>query len=339
METHTMETCRYIFKRGKNAGQSCTSKTCPSSKFCRTHKKYEKTSDTTIESIPSDILSIIVNNLVHTSTRNIKLIHVLEATSKTFQNIIKEEDIYTKCWEKMLTTFEEYPLPPQHNLSVKNCLQLYADHGCQLCNKPRYKKVYPEYGVRCCQDCLFKNTISEHKLRINYKLKTLGFLQSARKRKVKMYNLYAHVYSYGSLNETIFYWKDDVDAIMLEKHNCTLREYRDKWLEDTYKKNYDKLVEFCTTKPDITPQAMIDNSNFDLYAYAPIRDFTPYYKSALQNIRNNEIFAFLSQFADYMSFRRYDIVTTLYFNQLMRNTKALNSSDWNMIKIEINRKR
>ncbi|KAJ3034985.1 hypothetical protein HDV00_004396 [Rhizophlyctis rosea] len=46
---------------------------------------------------------------------------------------------------------------------IRRSLKLLGEIGCELCGKPRIRKIYP-YGVRCYKACLRKNTICEHYL-------------------------------------------------------------------------------------------------------------------------------------------------------------------------------
>ena len=317
--------CAYVFKKGKRIGQCCGAKVHLQD-LCKLHYK-----SAAFDCLPYPIISQILQHLVH--PRNVKLLHILEATNRTFKDIITQDDIYAKCWDQMSKDLK-LDIMQTHQLSTKKCLQLYGRVGCELCGKPRIKKVYHEYDVRCCTDCLHNHTISDYHLKDKYKLRNMTFLKSARQRLVNMYNPYA--YRSFRTYDTTFYWKPDVDRLMLAHHMCTLDQYRDGWYDHNEQENNAKLVVLCDSMANgLSPQDVIQHSQFKIDAQCPIKDIKKYYTTAMKNIRRNEIDVFLQRFEDVSTFDINEILNTPHMIHLMRSKRKLEDADWDTIKGEM----
>jgi len=92
------------------------------------------------------------------------------------------------------------------NKDYKNVVKLAGFTGCMMCNKKNIRKVWWEFGIRCCAECLHANTIGEWIFEKKIPLTTYSYLPFTRK---DMYNKY-----YG--NYTIkFYWKKTIDQLLL----------------------------------------------------------------------------------------------------------------------------
>ena len=307
-----MAKCTYIFKKGKKVGQQCDAKVHLNN-LCKTHAKTINT--TSFDLLPCSIVSHIFKYI-----NNVKLFHVLEATNKTFKDIIHQDDIYSKCWEQVS---KDTPT----NLSIKKCLELYCNTGCQHCGKSRIRKVYVEYGVRYCTDCLYDHTISDYKLKKEYEIGSLDILKNARQNTTEMYHR-----KLGNYTAT-FYWTADVVELVRTHFNCTLEEYRVRFYESNQKENHAKLVEFCKTR-EISHQDIIKHTNFTKASMYPITHFDSFRRRALEAMRKIEIVEFFKSFEDYKVYKD-DIKQTKYINTLERNSTALIDSDWIAIKKEI----
>jgi hypothetical protein len=334
-----MDTCTYVFKRGQNAGHCCGSKVY-SHGLCRTHCKIRSSAAagpadprSTFDLLPYPIVSQILQHLIHPN--NVKLLHVLEATNKTFKDIIRQDDIHAKCWAQLAKAQKvDVNLAQRRYYSTKKCLELFGRIGCQLCGKARIRKVYVEYGVRCCTDCLHANTISDYQLDDKYSISNFHFLRNVRQRTVSMYNPSARAWSRSY--EATFYWKTDVEDAVRTEFDCTLEQYRGRWHEYNQQKNYAKLEDYCEDlQGALSPEDVINNSDFWMDSRFPISDIKKYYTQAAKRIRENEILEFLQRFDDYASFNKSEITRTSHVNALMRNKTPLKDDDWGTIKAQV----
>ena len=340
-----MDTCKYVFKRGQKAGQCCGAKVY-SHDLCRTHGRTRSgtrsgatappadPTRSTFDLLPYPIVSQILQHLTRPDT--VKLLHVLEATNKTFKDIIRQDDIHAKCWTQLAKAQKvEANLARKPHLSTKKCLELYGRVGCQLCGKARIRKVYVEYGVRCCTDCLYANTISDYQLDDKYRISNYYFLRNARQRTVSMYNPSARAWSRSY--EATFYWKTDVEEAVRTEFDCTLEQYRGRWQEHNQQSNYAKLEDYCEDlQGALSPEDVMNHSDFKMDSRFPIQDIKKYYIQAAKRIREKEVLEFLQRFDDYASFNKSDITRTSHVTALMRNkTTPLKDSDWGIIKTEV----
>lgn len=300
------EGCVYVFKKGKRKDEKCGRK-IHGNLLCKLHYKEEKSLDI----LPCVILSKIFGYL----TDNVKLLHVLEASSKRFRDIIRK-DIYDKC-------VKEHNL----NLPVKKYLELYTNIGCQHCGKARIRKVYTEYGVRYCTDCLYNHTISDYKLKKEYNIDRPDLLKNVRQNTVEMYHR-----KLGSYFAT-FYWTADVIKIIKDHFDCSLEEYSERWFEMNRKENDEKLVEYCQNK-NLSAQDIIKHTNYKDASKYPIKYFDNFYRETVKALRKIEINEFLKKFPEYKTYKD-DIKQSRYLNNLHESSTLLSDTDWIRIKTEI----
>lgn len=327
-------TCAYIFKKGKSVGCRCQSKPTNQSPFCKLHKKNdEKTNTSTFDVLPTHLVSMIMNNLVQVQnidTKQIKLLHVLEATCKTFKNVIDQDHLYDICWSKFST---DHNIKFSRQLNSKQLLELYGRTGCQFCNKPRIRKVYENYNVRCCTDCLYSKTISNYIIRYDYKFNDFECLEDARKRHVDMYNPYARSFYNRSYTAT-FYWKEDVDRLIQNKYGYTLENHLEHWKQANYRDNYAKLQEICaSSKYGVQPEDIINHSSFNQDAQLPITNLQKYYTCVVTNLRTESIKSYLRTFDDFASYDWKMLQKTRHFFELIKSQpQTYEPRDWSIIK-------
>jgi hypothetical protein len=116
-----------------------------------------------------------------------------------------------------ISELNNIPFTPNN---YKAYIALHCDIGCELCGKPRIRKVTTEFHRRLCKECLHSNTISDYALKC-HDLKISDFIESNIPhttvdmwggKYVKMYTLK-------------FFWKDDVNKVILNKYHKTFDEY------------------------------------------------------------------------------------------------------------------
>jgi hypothetical protein len=128
-------------------------------------------------------------------------------------------------WKKVVQT-----RPAVARDSQKNCkgirrhpyvLNVLAGKlGCMVCNDPLVRKVYWEYNVRCCQYCLFQNTIAGHYLEHDYEFGP-NEMRALQKRTVELYRT-----GYNSFN-CDFYWRPDAIMLVRQRYGVdSLAEFK-----------------------------------------------------------------------------------------------------------------
>lgn len=171
--------------------------------------------------LPNDVLIIILQNISKTIIRTnmstpsnaIKTLLRLESTSKDLNKIIKDE-IWKTAWDTFSETNDDLKEITKDSTNPKECLLLHSLTGCQFCQIPRIRKIYTEFQVRCCKDCLYKKTISDYRLGNDYFV-NISKVQDLPSITRELWNRQVGSYI---LN---FYWIDQVE----EKIGMSLQEY------------------------------------------------------------------------------------------------------------------
>lgn len=101
------------------------------------------------------------------------------------------------------------PLDPYN---YKSLVSLYVDIGCEVCHKPRIRKVYYPVMHRVCSTCIRENTISDYSIDQKY---NYDGLKEMRKKILnlpsydhELWNKYIGTYTLS------FYWLPDVQRIV-----------------------------------------------------------------------------------------------------------------------------
>ena len=186
--------------------------------------------------MPHDVVSMIMDKaFADNELKTRKALVMIGASCKSLKRMT--EDVWVYLWNKYKIDNPAYPRNAAIlKLSISNRLSLLCDKGCQLCKKPRIRKVYSEFAVRCCEECLHANTLSNWRLVNDYMIDK-NILQKLPNIKQTMYSR-----GYGTYT-LLFYWKDDVRAVIGK--DC--EQYRLEQLE-AYKK--EKTVELEKTLVD-----------------------------------------------------------------------------------------
>ena len=168
--------------------------------------------------LPPDLLRLTLENIARETMRvniskpktAIKTLVAIESTSKKLHTLINDG-----IWKLAWTIYaEKYKCEPVDTNNPKACLLLYTMTGCQFCKIPRIRKVYEQFQVRCCTECLYKHTISDYKLDSLYLIKK-EMVQDLPSISKDMWSKYAGEYT------LTFYWISQIE----KKLGCTLDEY------------------------------------------------------------------------------------------------------------------
>ena len=114
---------------------------------------------------------------------------------------------FQMCQNKksIINEFEKKTTPTSDN-EYKNIVRLAGFNGCMICNKKNIRKVWWEFNIRCCLDCLTTKTIGEWEFEKKLPKETYSQLPYTTKQ---MYNRYFGNYIIK------FYWKKNIDELLL----------------------------------------------------------------------------------------------------------------------------
>lgn len=241
--------CVFLLTRGKNRGSACNAKCSSHPTHCRFHEMRAppQTQDTKLTDMSTDILQIILKHLAE--YYDVKLLAKLSATCTYLNGQINHESytVWQTAWDAFVC---DYPVLStiKSPSSPKEKLKLHWMTGCQFCKAPRIRKVYTEFNVRCCKDCLYVRTISDYQLE-KVHLVNLNLLKSLPFTSADLWNR-----SVGSYRLN-FYWTDSVIQLLgrpLKEHQAIEQERRDKEAQASAEKKMSeflfKLEEYMKTQ-------------------------------------------------------------------------------------------
>lgn len=154
---------------------------------------------------------------------------------------------------------EEWKANPALSIKTRDKLRLAGFSGCMLCGAKSIGKVYWEFSIRCCKDCLIEHSMAENTVEHTFKLQPSTF-QHLPYREVQMIMSRAGTFTFNT------YWKPHLLPILQEEHGVqSFEEYiqREQQQEqDKETKRQDRkdlLQEWCR-------QDSIDVSQADRYS-------------------------------------------------------------------------
>ena len=148
---------------------------------------------------------------------------------------------------------------PHCRVTTRDKLRLAGFDGCMLCGAKSVCKVYWEFSIRCCEDCLVEHSLAENTLQYTFKLQPSSFQHLPhREVKIKMSNCGSFTFD--------TYWKPHLLSSLQEEHGVqsfeehTQREQQQEQDEETKRQNRkDLLQDWCR-------QDLIDLSQADRYS-------------------------------------------------------------------------
>lgn len=317
-----MTNCIYILKRGDKKGEPCGKKCNEVNKYCKKHIVYE-TNLNGFNVLSNDIINIIVDKL----EPNIKIYMALACCNKELYKLMNDEDKYKSLLLKLdIDTHES-------KLSYKKQLKLYGMIGCELCKAQRIKKVYTEYDIRCCKNCLYENTVSEYKLKDEYLL-NIDIFNKCRYKITDMYNPYGKAYNREYTLK--FYWKPDVLKVIKKNFGVdSLDEYKNRKTIQIKKSNLVEMNNFLKDKSSGITIDDIDQLTLFSSDTKNIKTMDSYYKDALKLQKEKLKEEFIKSQVDYHDFKyKNEIKNTIYYRNMGRR-KKWTQDDWVKIKNEL----
>ncbi|CAG8739782.1 10136_t:CDS:2, partial [Funneliformis caledonium] len=95
----------------------------------------------------------------------------LARACKRFNGFLSAETSMTtqEIWKASREMFLPYlQLPPPDGMTERQYVRLVLERGCQFCGKTKIRKVYWEFLVRCCEDCLKERTLRKEDIKQDF---------------------------------------------------------------------------------------------------------------------------------------------------------------------------
>lgn len=187
----------------------------------------------------------------------------LACVNKTFAALLRQPsaDVWWEAaWasakrKRPAAAAEEQKANLALSFKTKDKLRLAGFNGCMLCGAKSIRKVYWEFSIRCCKDCLIEHSLAENTLKHTFKLQPSTF-QHLPHRELQMYKPHAGSFTFKT------YWK----PILQEEHGVqsfeeyTQRQQQQEQIKETKRQDRkDLLQEWCR-------QDSIDLSQADRYS-------------------------------------------------------------------------
>lgn len=217
--------CPYKITKGKRKGEICGLNTegglCYEHSRCKPSNSKDVDADVGsrleqegfVDKMPMDVLEDVCLRIAALTTRcnikridsSLKTLGMLGMTCRTLRQTIYGNDaIWNQCWNTYVEAFPAWNDKRYLSIPVKERLLLCVYTGCQFCKRPRVRKIYHEFGVRCCTDCFYARTVRDFKLRTDYGV-TANMLDGLRMRETMSYHHALGTYPVKC------YWRADVE--------------------------------------------------------------------------------------------------------------------------------
>lgn len=155
-------TCNFILLRGNRKGEKC-SLPCSKLKYCSRHNKMISR-PRYFDFLYTDLIWVLIGFLEPLDLWSFSIIN------KDF-NITMAGSRFSSIWNKAIEqTKISYSIPSTINLPKDRIFSLLSFIGCEICHKQRIRKIYWEFGIRVCHNCLEKITISDYRLKHDYNI-------------------------------------------------------------------------------------------------------------------------------------------------------------------------
>ncbi|CAG8819894.1 27909_t:CDS:2, partial [Racocetra persica] len=166
------------------------------------------------------------------------------------------------CFESSITTQEIWrtsrieflpflQMPPPEGMTERQYVKLVLERGCQFCKKPKIRKVYFEFLVRCCEDCLKSKTIRNDQIKeimpelsnLDDIISGLPFIPSWSRRDWD---------NDTEKNPSSLYWKTDVIETLNEYNSIPENppSLREDWLNQKQRKGDEKMKDIIERKKE-----------------------------------------------------------------------------------------
>ena len=170
-----------------------------------------------LQDLPLDLLDQVLAAAASHADKHPEILNALSTTCKTVDDALRGNPCWAAAWSAFASSTRGTRLAGDapDGAPARDRLRLLGACGCMLCGKPRVRKVYWQYRVRCCQACLQDNTVSDHVLKTTHGI-DVARLRHLPSNTADLYSSY-----YGAYSLT-FFWKADVERWCAETDGTDL---------------------------------------------------------------------------------------------------------------------
>ncbi|CAG8641924.1 12820_t:CDS:1 [Funneliformis mosseae] len=161
----------------------------------------------------------------------------LSKVCKLYHNYLCSDDVHSTedIWKFSRENHEGMTLIPPEGMNERKYCMLLVERGCQICKKPKIRKIYWAFRVRCCRECLLKHTKSEYRI-----------LQELKISPVILYGLaYTTHCFWNKWNGEFpvkFYWLSQVEK-MEREYQSLPPDQRNRWVMDMMRKGQNLMTD------------------------------------------------------------------------------------------------
>jgi hypothetical protein len=316
--------CSHVFQRGLRKGQICAAKAC------KKHPKNVIGNNAAITGLPNDV----VMNILHIASNDYdaksrRALAMIGMTCKDMHHMT--QTAWKQMWGRYEADNPSYIRSPAIDmLNHSSALSLMCDKGCQICKAPRIRKIYPEFAVRCCERCLYDNTISDYRLENDYMVDSKTLLCQLPFTKKDMYSPRIGYYTLR------FFWKKDVSRVI----GKSIEKYRSEKLLKVQQAKMDELASSLSDYPfGVDFVLTTTNLHEDLLKDPRTVRLKPYIDKAKQKYRVQHFEPLLESGASDHGLSIQQIKKTLFFTTVVNKAdvrlRSLTKKDWERIKSEV----
>ena len=169
--------------------------------------------------LPEPLAHLILESVPSVCASHPETLLTLACTNKWFADKLKQpsaDALWSTVWsaaqlKRSSAATEEQQISQPTSFAPKDRLRLAGFVGCMLCGDKGIRKVYWEFRVRCCKDCLNQHSVADFYLD-DYGLAPSCF-QHLPSRQVELHHRRTGTFKVNT------YWKDDLLPILQLGHN------------------------------------------------------------------------------------------------------------------------
>jgi len=153
------------------------------------------------------IMSAFVDQMPYKNVKKLtKTLGALTCSCSLFKGLLDPDHI---AWQTLrdMSDIDICDKKYLKNMNARRVVQLDSCTGCEICKKPRIRKVHWQFKVRCCKECLYANTVSDYRLGNDYGIP----YEEIR----HIPHTIADMYTNGKSYMLQFFWKSDPELLAI----------------------------------------------------------------------------------------------------------------------------
>ncbi|KAL3136255.1 hypothetical protein ABBQ32_007264 [Trebouxia sp. C0010 RCD-2024] len=170
--------------------------------------------------LPEPLALKVLYEVIQVSASYPETLLSLACSNKWFASKLSQPSadvLWSRAWsvaklKRPAAAAEEQKINLAMTVMPRDKLRLAGFVGCMLCGAKSIRKVYWEFNVRCCKDCLIKHSVAEYYLKEEYSLDPKSF-QHLPSRQVELYHPRKGAFTMRT------YWKDHLLPVLREERN------------------------------------------------------------------------------------------------------------------------